>query len=119
MRSKKKYIAILLLGVFVLPVIYLPWHILCHHRHDENTEENISFHSDKSDFTLHNHKKWDKVTHCSICEYQIPVFNFFQIFVYKSFTSVNNGVLVENIIKPHIKYVCLIRIPRAPPVFLF
>lgn len=115
MKGGKIYIAILLLGIFVYPGIYLPFHVLEHHSHEHSVFTGIcgEYLPDNSTQKVGQYVYLND--HCPLFEYKIPLSDLFNHFFCNSVSPIVYNLIVEDVIYYTLKYFCLNRIPRAPP----
>jgi hypothetical protein len=108
----KKYISVVLLGLFVFPILFQSIHIVWHHSHD-------ILHTSNSLGCTNKVVCFNEDNHCPICEYQFfvnkqPNTDFFEIVI----PFICNSFKETAIFQPYQQNFSLIS-PRAPPSFSF
>nr|WP_321357304.1 hypothetical protein [uncultured Draconibacterium sp.] len=115
MKSLKIHIAFLLLGIFVFPIAYQPYHIVRHH--SEKTDcHHPSCHLkyEKPDGLVLDINT-DGYESCPICDYHFPVNDLPRPLFYTPVIPIVQNSLVEIEIKRACKQVISSKTPRAPP----
>lgn len=112
----KKYIAILLLGIFISPITFQSFHIVWHHSHGSHGDHELC-HIKVSAKPLCSVIKTvsQKDKHCLICEYQFPINDLPKVSIFRSITPVIKSSLNEFGIQLYFQQVFSNKSPRAPP----
>ena len=112
----KKYIAVLLVGIFIIPIGYQAIHVTWHHSADHGCEHHC--HSavetgkpSVSGLLLGSQNEED----CPVCVYQFAIVDLPEEPLYCTFTSVIESTLNDLEIHPAFSQVQSTRSPRAPP----
>jgi len=77
LKKISKHIAIVLLGIFIIPIIFQSIHIVLHLAHVHGNADLVELYSTKGfdvNKSVCNSKKGSEI-HCLICEYKFPVSN--------------------------------------------
>lgn len=116
MVEKRRHIALVLLGVFIFPIAYQPYHTVRHHSKDLHCHHNCSHAKQEKPAGLHLDVFSAKKEHCSICEYHFPVNDLPKLFFFTSATSILKSSNYELKIKRAYQQVVSTKTPRAPPL---
>jgi hypothetical protein len=107
MNAQRKYIAIFLLWVFILPISFQPLHVIWHH----SQEHHLTHHYlKKSNETFSTKEK-----HCPICDFKLLINcelkNYTFIFNVPAISCSYVKLEINNYFKEVFSY----KTPRAPP----
>jgi len=122
LKRISKYIATVLLGIFIFPIVFQPVHIVLHTIREHSSNEFGTQYSTKSTKGINMHKSvcainGNSETHCLICEYKFSISNsldncLFECEIFKiekdSINRLNNSFKLVFFSK---------KSPRAPPSF--
>lgn len=107
----------MLLGIFVFPIAYQPYHTVRHHSEKADCHHECYQLTYEKTEGLVIDANTDGDEPCPICDYHFPVNDLPKPLFYIPATPVVQGAVAEKDIKPAFKQVISIKTPRAPPVF--
>ncbi|WP_319503490.1 hypothetical protein [uncultured Draconibacterium sp.] len=117
MKGIKVHITLLLLGIFVFPIAYQPYHIVRHHSQKAECHHECCHikHEEAHDVTFNSYSGEDE--RCPICDYHFPVNDLPRLLFFTPATPHVLNSVVEIEIKRACKHAISTKIPRAPPLY--
>jgi hypothetical protein len=112
----KKHITLALLGIFVFPIVFQPFHIIWHHAEDSHCHHECCPSEEKKPVGLIFDVFSANNEYCPICEYHFPVNDLPENFFFASATKTVTSSVYELKIKPAYQQITSTKTPRAPPV---
>jgi len=116
LKPFRLYIALILLGIFLFPVLFQSVHSTGHKKKCcsgyENFCESVLPHKDLHTNSLAEQSKEKK---CPVCKYQFPVNKLPELSLYSTIAPVITGTICEIILSADINDAFSIKSPRAPP----
>ena len=122
MPGFKRHIVILLVGIFIFPLAYQPWHVVWHHSQELCSQHGCcqlnAEHSAKEavgcDGPVLNPTP-EKEEPCPICDYHFPVNILPKFFYYPTNNLVAESAVTDLKIRLPFQQVTSVKSPRAPP----
>ncbi|MCU4176155.1 hypothetical protein [Carboxylicivirga sp. N1Y90] len=118
MADLKKYIAIVLFGIFVFPIVFQPVHVVLHHAqdlHDCHTCCHSTFDKDESANSDEIVPASAQEEACPICDYHFPLNLIAKAFIYQSNKMVDEKIVIGLNIRLPFLQLLSVKTPRAPP----
>lgn len=118
MTRIKQHIAVLLFGIFFLPILFQYTHIIWHHFHCCKCKHNHCYQLlSEKDFNLNCETLSIKEKTCLICDYQFSISDLPGIFFFRSVVPIIACNYNEIVTEQQYKHVILNKSPRASPVY--
>ncbi len=115
----RKHIALLLFGIFFLPIIFHGVHIVWHHSHGDKYEHEFCYNSETDNISQINIDNIsNKGNICPICVYQFSINDLPEISFFSSDIPEIAFVYYDLYKSQHWKQVFSDIPPRAPPVII-
>lgn len=115
MNGIKKHIAFILLGIFVFPIFYQPYHIVLHHSEELHCHHDCCSSKIEKSTDLIVDIYTEKEEPCPICNYHFPVNDIPGISFFATSLIALKGQIYDLDIKRASQQVVSIKTPRAPP----
>nr|WP_319267722.1 hypothetical protein [uncultured Draconibacterium sp.] len=116
MSRIKVHIALVLLGIFIFPIAYQPYHIVRHHSIKADCHHHCCHLQDEEPDGVIFDISTDGYENCPICDYHFPVNDLPRHLFFSPVIPLSQSSLVEIEIKRACKQVISSKTPRAPPV---
>ncbi len=115
----KNHIAIVLVGIFIFPVVFQPVHVIWHQSPGSCIEHQCCKVEATESTSLPGMKfESQDDEHCPICEYQFPVKDLPEAFLFRPFTPLIHCSLEALVIDLAFPQPKSTKTPRAPPAFI-